>query len=324
MREECDGVDTETASSLNKTFTMGHQVEVAVVILTCDQKEVTLRCLSSFENVVRDGVGILVWDNGSTDGTKMAIEEQFPDVEVRRSGKNLGAAEGRNEGATAAMSMWNPEFFLFLDNDTVVTPGFIQSLERPFGKVSDVGITTPKILSLENPERIDAAGGCRVQFHLGETPAVGHGDLDRGQYDAQKDCVPGGCCMLVRTDVFAEVGGFDVGYDPYGFEDLDFSLRVKNRGYRCPYVPDAVIYHKGSQTFEDGQYSHAYARQKAGNLYRFVKRHASLPEKAAFWLIAVPWRLLSAAVREVRRGNITAVKGLLAGGWSTLVGRSRD
>jgi len=304
--------------------TMERQIDVAVVILTCDQKEVTLRCLSSFDEVDRDGVGILVWDNGSADGTEEAIENQFPSVDVQRSDQNLGVAGGRNAGANAAMELWNPGYFLFLDNDTVVTPGFIQSLKEPHRKISDVGITTPKILSFENPERIDAAGGCRVLFHLGETPAVGHGDVDRGQYDESRDCVPGGCCMLVRTDVFAEVGGFDVGYDPYGFEDLDFSLRVKDYGYRCPYVPDAVIYHKGSQMFEDGQYSHTYARQKARNLNRFVKRHATLPEKAAFWLFGVPVRLLSATVQEVKRGNITAVKGLLEGGWSTLIERLRD
>lgn len=302
---------------------MGHQVEVAVVILTCDQKEVTLRCLSSFEEVDRDEVGILVWDNGSTDGTKAAIEERFPSVEVRRSVRNLGAAEGRNAGAKAAMYLWDPKFFLFLDNDTVVTTGFIQSLKRPFGTVSDAGITTPKILSLDDPERIDAAGGCRVQLYLGKTSPIGHGDIDRGQYDEPRDCVSGGI-ILVRSHVFKAVEGFDTGYDPYGFEDLDFSLRVKEIGYRCLYVPDAVVYHEETQTFEDGRYSHTYARQKVRNLYRFVKRHATLPEKAAFWLIGVPWRLLRAAVREVKRGNVTAVKGLLVGGWSTLVGRSRD
>ena len=300
---------------------MEYHADVAVVILTHDQKDVTLRCLSSFEDINHDDIDILVWDNGSTDGTREAIEERFPSVEIRRSTENLGAAGGRNAGASAAMKLWGPKFLLFLDNDTVVTPDFICHLQKPFAESSSVGITFPKILLLDDPERIDAAGGCRVQFHLGKTPAVGHGEVDRGQYDVQRECGPGGCCVLVRADVFEAVNGFDTDYDPYGFEDLDFSLRVKEAGYKHIYVPKAVIYHSPTQTFEDGRYSPEYARQKARNWYRFVQRHASPVGKASFWLFGVPLRLLSAVLREVRSGNIT---DLLAGGMNMLVGHTED
>ena len=294
-------------------------IDVAVIILTCNQKQVTLRFLESFENVDQDRVGILVWDNGSSDGTMAAIESQFPDVKVRRSDENLGAAGGRNAGAQAAMELWEPEYFLFLDNDTVVTSGFIQSLRGPLEKCSAIGMTTPKIRQLDNPEMIDAAGGCHVQFYRGQTPAVGHGELDRGQYDTSRDCVAGaGGFTLVRTDVFEEVEGFDEGFDPYGAEDIDFSLSVKKAGYRCVYVPEALVYHKGTQTFESGQYSAEYARKKAENWYRLVQKHANPLEKAAFWLVGVPVRLLGAFLREVRRGNIGAVTGLISGGLSAI------
>jgi len=300
------------------------QVDVAVVILTCDQKDVTLRCLESFDDVKRDGVAILVWDNGSTDGTKRAIEEQFPDVQVRRSDQNLGVAGGRNAGASAAMELWNPEFLLFLDNDTVVTSGFIEDLIAPFRKYSDVGATTPKICYTDSPDVIDAAGGCRVTFWLGQTPPVGSGEVDRGQYEVQRDCIPGGCCMLVKTNVFRELQGFDEEYDPFLLQDIDFSLRVRDADYRCIYVPDAVIYHDETQTFEKGSYTQRYAYQKARNWYYFVERHANPIEKAGFWLVGVPWRLLSAAIREGRRGNIRAITGLLVGGWNDLTGRSEE
>lgn len=297
-------------------------VDVAVVILTCDQKDVTLRCLSSFNDVDQDGVEVLVWDNGSTDGTVAAITKQFPSIVTRHSNQNLGAAKGRNAGARAAMDLWDPELLLFLDNDTVVTPGLIQNLRDPFREISNLGATAPKSLFLDDPERIDSAGGCHVDFHLAQTPAVGHGEVDRGQYDVRRECVPGGCCMLVRAGVFEAVGGFDPGYDPYGFEDLDFSLRVKEAGYRCIYIPQAVMYHSPTQTFESGEYSPKYARQKAKNWYRFVQRHASPVEKAGFWLIGVPVRLVVAFVREARRGNLGAAAGLLSGGWNTVFGSS--
>lgn len=300
---------------------MAHQmIEIAVVILTCDQRDTTLRCLSSFDGVDRDDVGILVWDNGSTDGTKAAIESQFPGVEVRHSDQNLGVAGGRNAGASAAVELWDPEFLLFLDNDTVVSPDFIQNLRAPFQEISGVGITTPKILSLEDPKRIDAAGGCHVHFYLGETPPVGHGEIDEGQYDVVRDCIAGGI-ILVRSAVFDAMDGYDTAFNPYGPEDIDFSLRVRKAGYRCLYVPDAVIYHEETQTFEGGEYSRKYARQKAKNWYRLVQKHADPLEKAAFWLVGVPFRLLSAAIREARAGNAKAITGLLTGGWNMIVER---
>jgi len=299
-------------------------VDVAVVILTCNQREVTLRCLSSFEDVDQGGIGIFVWDNGSTDGTKETIEERFPDVAVRRSAQNLGAAGGRNAGAKTAKELWDPKFLLFLDNDTVVTKGFIQDLRTPFRESSGIGISTPKILQLDDPERVDVAGGCRVQFHLGQTPTIGHGEIDQGQYDEKCDCVPGSTTILVKRDVFELIDGFDTDYDPYGLEDIDFSLRVREAGYRCLYVPDAVIYHEGTQTFEEGEYSRDYARQKAKNWYRFVQKHANPFEKAAFWLVGVPLRLLSAALREVRRGNVGAVAGLVSGGLRTVFGTNKE
>lgn len=292
-------------------------VDVGVVILTCNQRGVTLRCLSSFESVDDSSIGILVWDNGSSDGTRKAVREEFPDVEVRSSNRNLGAAAGRNAGARAAMEKWNPEFLFFVDNDTVFTRGLIRSLRDPFDEEDGVGMTTPKILLLSSPDRIDCAGGCRVQFYRGETTDIGHGELDRGQYDARRDCVPGGIA-LVRSEIFTEVGGFDATFDPYGAEDVDFSLRVKEAGYRCLYVPDAVIYHEGTQTFEQGQYSREYARQKARNWHRLVQKHANRFEKMSFWLVGVPTRLVSASVREFRRGNVGAVMGLISGGIKTL------
>lgn len=300
-----------------------HTADVAVVILTCNQKDVTLRCLESFENVNTDRVGILVWDNGSSDGTKTAIESQFPDVKVHRSEQNLGAAGGRNAGARAAKEHWNPRYLLFLDNDTVVSQGLIHNLRKSFDVDPDIGVTAPKIRLLNDPKRLDSAGGNRVQFHLAQTPIIGHGELDRGQYDEPRECVSAGIIM-VRAEVFDALEGFDTGYDPYGFEDVDFSLRVKEAGYSCYYVPDAVVYHSPTQTFQGGEYSPEYARQKAKNWYRFVQRHAGPLEKVGFWLIGVPVRLLGAFVRELKRGNIGAVAGLVSGGFSTIFGSSKE
>ena len=300
-------------------------MKIALILLTCkQQKNVLLRCLDSLQDVEVDQINlnILVWDNNSTDNTEAAVKTYFPHVEVQRSEFNLGAAGGRNAAANAAIALWNPDFLMFLDNDTVVTRDFIRNLLKPFADHPDVGITTPKIRFLADPERIDSAGGCLVQFHLGQTPGVGSGEVDRGQYDVPRECIPGACCILMRTDVFITVEGFDTAFDPYGFQDLDFSLRAKKAGYRCLYVPDSLIYHAESQTFENGKYTAKYAHHKAQNWYRFLQKNANFRQKVTFWLFAVPLRFFSAVVRETKRGNIKALGGLLAGGWNVIVKRS--
>lgn len=287
--------------------------DVAAVILTCDQRDVTLRCLSSFAEASYGDLKILVWDNGSTDDTEAAVRSRFPNVAVRRSETNLGAFGGRNAGAGAAMELWSPEYLLFLDNDTVVTDGFLERLLVPFEEDARVAITTPKIRFLDRPDTIDSAGGCRVEMWRGQTPAIGSGELDEGQYDEPRDCVPGSCCILVRARPFEAVGGFDTAYDPFRLGDIDFSLRIRAAGYRSIYVPGALIHHAESQTFERGRYTSRYLHQKVRNWKLFLRRHADPLEAAGFWLVGAPLALLRAGFRELGRGNLRALSGLFSG-----------
>ena len=104
---------------------------IAIVVLTVDQRERTLRLLRS---LVHDDARarILVWDNGSTDGTDDAVRREFPAVHVHRHPTNLGVASGRNSGAALAIERYQPTHLLFLDNDMVVQHGFVNALLEPF------------------------------------------------------------------------------------------------------------------------------------------------------------------------------------------------
>jgi GT2 family glycosyltransferase len=287
--------------------------EIAVVMLTMNQKEKTLRCLESFREVKEPQYRIVLWDNGSADGTAEAVRGTYPEVSFYRSPSNLGVAGGRNAGAEQAIRDVDPAYLLFIDNDTVVTPDFLRALEEPFRNDPGLGQTSSKIRFLEEPDRLNAAGGTRINFLLGTTKATGSGEIDRGQYDEPGECIANGGCTLVRRDVFEQVGGFDPGFDPYGPEDLDFSLRVRKAGFRCLYVPSSLIFHDPSRGLAGNFFSEAYAARKAGHWLLLVRKHASALEKLGFLFVGIPCAFLRVLIREGARGNLGALRGLWRG-----------
>lgn len=292
-------------------------------MLTMNQRETTIRALASLADDDRRGARVLVWDNGSADGTADALASRFPWVHVHRSPTNLGVASGRNAAASLAMNLWNPTYLLFVDNDLVFTPGFIPALVEPFHHDDRLGQTQAKLRFLHQPDRLNDGGGCRITFWLGRTRPVGFGEVDRGQYDMPAPCVSCGGAMMVRADVFRALDGFDRAFDPFGPEDLDFSLRLQRRGYRALYVPAALAYHEVSHTFGGGRYTREYARVKAQHWLRFLRRHASPIEKAAFVVLGIPWIALRMILREGRKGNAGAIIGSAAGVLMNLPRRRR-
>lgn len=288
---------------------------VAVIVLTVDQREKTLRCLESLRQVGSPPFKILLWDNGSRDGTAEAVRERFPEVLVHHHGENLGVASGRNAAAELAIRTFQTPFLLFIDNDMEGTAGLLSALIQPFEEDERLAQTTGKIALLEDQRRLYGAGGCYVSFWSGRTGHVGHGELDRGQYDEPRRCLPSGGCMLVRADLFRRFGGFDTAFDPYGPEDLDFGLRLRRAGYYALYVPEARVLHESQpgHTSVGGMRSESYVRNKTRLWLVLMRRHATLGQKLAFALIGVPWGILRVLFREIGRGNLRAIRALASG-----------
>ncbi len=283
--------------------------DTAIVILTWNQIEQTRRCLQS---LVAAGYGldrIVLWDNGSVDGTEEAVLREFPDVVFHRHPQNLGVASGRNAAALLAVRELSPSHLLFLDNDMVVTVGFLESLCGPFVNDPQLAQALAKIRILNEPQRLQSAGGLNVQFLLGHKSVVGYGEIDEGQYDVQRPCLPSGGATLIATSVFLSLDGFDPIFDPFGSEDLDFSLRVRRAGYGALYVPDSVVYH-------DYQCKHIGDSDFALRMQHWLillRKHASASEQIGFLLFGGPVGLLKIAIREILRGNIAAISGVPSG-----------
>lgn len=295
-------------------MTTDASTRIAVVMLTLNQRDTTLRALHSLMPQVDANIRVLVWDNGSTDGTVAAMARDFPDVAAHHHPKNLGVASGRNAGAQLAMELFNPHYLLFLDNDLVLQPGFVAALLDTLEGDPQVGQAQAKLLYLDEPGRINDGGGCRVNFWLGRTDPVGFKEIDRGQCEQVAQCQTcGGGAMMVRAGLFRELGGFDSMFDPFGPEDLDFSLRLQQLGYKALYNPQAVALHAVNHTVGEDGYSAAYARSKAKHWLRFLRRHGTPLQKAGFFMVGAPLIALRMIFRELARGNPGAIIGSVRG-----------
>ncbi len=290
---------------------MAHKGGVVVIILTMNQREKTLQCLSSLMADASAGYQILLWDNGSADGTCEAVRNAYPAVLAHHHPTNLGVASGRNAAARLAAETFYPSYFLFLDNDMLVEPGFVDTLQRPFDEVPQVGQTQAKLRFMHDRERLNDGGGARINFMTWRVKPVGFGEVDRGQYDTVRRCTACGGAMMVRAELFMRLNGFDTRFDPFGPEDLDFSLRLQRAGYSALYIPQAVAYHAVSHTY-GRNYDEEYARTKLRHWLLFMRRHASLPQKLGFFLGA-PFLGAQVMLREGKKGNFRALVGFARG-----------
>lgn len=310
--------------STMKPAVLSNPPQITVVILSFNQREQTLRCLRHLLELCRDEgpFDVLLWDNGSKDGTAEAVAAAFPSIRIHACPSNLGVAGGRNAAGRSAIDEFDPELLLFLDNDIVVQPGFVASLAAPFLAPGGerIGQAQAKLRLADQPRLLNDGGGCHIQFWLGRTRPVGYGEVDRGQRDTPARCVSCGGAMMVRTALFQKLGGFDERFSPFGPEDLDFSLRLQKAGWEAWYIPAAMGFHDVNHTFGASGYSEDYARHRAKHWLELMRRHASPLDWLGFVFVGVPLIAGRVLVREARKGNLGALRGLVRGA----LGRGRD
>jgi GT2 family glycosyltransferase len=285
---------------------------LVVIILTYNQQNKTLACLSTLLGSQDIPFKVLVWDNGSQDDTLVAVKKNFPDALTYYSKSNLGVAGARNVSAKMAIHELGATHLLFLDNDILVEPGFIRALYEPFESDPQLGQTQAKLRFMHDHSLINDGGGAQISFVFWRVKPVGFGEVDHGQYNASRPCISCGGAMMVRSDIFQQLDGFDPLFGPFGPEDLDFSLRLQKAGYKALYIPKAVGYHQVSHTYGEG-YSEDYARHKSRHWLLFMRRHANNWQKIAFYLFGAPILVVKVFIREARRGNLGAIRGLAAG-----------
>lgn len=211
----------------------------SVVIVSYNSARYLEACLRSVFDTLPETCEVLVIDNASSDGSARLVRERFPRAILIENPENSGFAAANNIAAARARG----EFTIALNPDTEVTPGWVESLLAPLRSGNPaVGAVTPKLLSMRERDRINAAGN---SLHVGGI-AFCRG-LNRDADDAAYACARpvaafSGACFAIRTALWRELGGFDETFFMY-LEDTDFSLRLRLAGWEILYQPHAVVYH---------------------------------------------------------------------------------
>ena len=222
----------------------------AVVILNWNGKHFLERFLPSvlaYSN--QPGVSIVVADNGSTDESLSFLQQQYPQVRLISLDQNYGFTGGYNR----SLAQVNADYYLLLNSDIEVTENWLTPLLNLMERDSDVAVCMPKIRSYDRREYFEYAGAAggfidKYGYPFCRGRILSHIEKDEGQYDSVHEIFwATGACMLVRADLYWELGGLDEDFFAH-MEEIDFCWRAKNHGYKVMCCPTSVVYHVGGGT----------------------------------------------------------------------------
>ena len=282
---------------------------VNVVIPNWNGKKFLKGCLDSLLASKYPQVEVVIVDNGSKDGSVEFLETEYPQVKLVKFPHNTGFSVAVNAGINHS----NGEFLALLNNDTVVDPDWIGEMIKVMREHPEIGSTGCKMLAYDDHSLLDGAGD---GYRRGGLPGrIGHREKDQGQFDQQRYILgPCGGAAIYRRAMLDDIGLFDDDYFAY-LEDVDIGLRAQSAGYKCLYVPSAIMYHLGCGTTGSG-YHPLVVKLSAQNNWNTIVKNIPLPLLIKFLPQIIFWQAYYFAVVIVRGGQVIP---WLHGSWNALM-----
>jgi GT2 family glycosyltransferase/Flp pilus assembly protein TadD/cytidylate kinase/SAM-dependent methyltransferase len=244
-------------------FDLSSQTEAAskltsIIILTHNQLEYTKKCIESIFQSTETPFELIVVDNGSSDGSVAYLESDVRGwrrtedggqgrrksrITIIKNKENLGFAVGNNQGMAEAKG----EYILLLDNDVVVTPGWLSRMISCAERQKEIGIVGPMTNFAPGPQ-LDFSVAYDTERLVGLNEYAE--DVAINNFHKRRRVLRVvAFCMLIKRSVVNMIGGMDDRYGPGNFEDDDFSLRTALSGFQSWIAQDCYIHHFGNRTF---------------------------------------------------------------------------
>jgi len=306
---------------------------VAILTVTTNAAAHLGPYFDALERITYPAWSLTVVDNASTDGSPEIVRQRMPQARLLENDRNLGFTGACNRALAILRDDPDVDFVLFLNDDTEVTPGFLEPLvaraspgdlpspaRRESGQESEGNrmLVAPKTYLAGRPGILDDSVGDfdwwrgtwkRRVLGKRETAAdgspreVGNANLS---------------CLLVPRQAFHDAGLLDDAFFVY-YDDTDFCRRAAAAGYRIVYEPGSVVYHRKGATL-GGQLSAMGCYYLARNRPYLMRKHLSLPRFAVFWTYYMATRGARLAL-WLARGRSDLARATVAGTWDFLRGR---
>lgn len=231
---------------------MSKYKNVSIILVNYNGYKDTIACLKSLEKIIYCHFNIIIVDNDSDNNEYEKLMDATSNLSLKidllKSDSNLGFA-GANNLAIRYCLETNiiSDYFLLLNNDTLVETNFIDELIKTAESDNEIGLVGSKIMYYPEREKIWYAGG---MINWNKYTSIHYGDkqIDNGKYNeiCEIDFITG-CVMLIKLEVIKEVGLLPEDYFMY-YEDFDYCVQVKDAGFKLYYTPKSIVYHKVSSS----------------------------------------------------------------------------
>ncbi len=265
---------------------------VSIVILNWNGKSFLEQFLPSVLASDYGNLQIIVADNASTDDSLVFLEKNYPEVTVYSTGANEGYSKGYNK----ALQHFTADYFVLLNSDVEVTPGWITPVIEWMEQDKTIAACQPKILAYNQKNQFEYAGACggyidKLGYPFTRGRIFDTCELDHGQYETNAQIFwASGAALFVRSSVFQELGGFDETFFAHQ-EEIDLCWRMQRKGYKIYVIPASVVYHVGGGTLPMGNQKKIYLNFRnnlimlTGNL-RFAEAVWKIPTRILLDVVA--------------------------------------
>jgi GT2 family glycosyltransferase len=280
--------------------------EIAVVVVNWNGAHLLRTCLGSLRRQTFSDFETILVDNGSSDDSLELVAREFPDVRIVPLAENRGLSGGTNAG----IAVTNAPIIATLNNDTEADPHWLAELHAALESHPEAGSAASKLLLFDRRDVIHSAGDF---YGLDGIPGNrGVWQPDVGAY-TQQELIFGACAgaAAYRRSMLEDVGSFEDSFFMY-CEDVDLAFRSQLLGYRCVFVPTAVVYHMLSAT-GGGPIASYYCGR---NFLRVIARDMPGPLLKRVWpkIVLAQLKLAADSLRHIREPAARAkLRGQLDG-----------
>jgi GT2 family glycosyltransferase len=283
--------------------------QVSIVIVNWNGAQYLPRCLEAVHAQTFQDYEVIVVDNASHDASADGLEERWPGLQVVRLEENIGFAPANNLGARLARGEW----LALLNNDAFPAPGWLEKIIQAARTSPQYSFFSSCIVQAGDKDRIDGTGDV---YHV--SGLAWHRDYNQPVSQAHKQpgevFSPCAAAAVYNRQQFLQLAGFNEQFVSH-HEDVDLGFRLRLQGFRCLFVPEAVVEHVGSASYglESNRTIYSVHRNLVWSYFSNMPGLLVwwyLPSHLAATLIFLIYYSLRGQARPIWKAKIDALRGL--------------